>query len=466
VNEPTRHLLSDVWQALTGDGDGNLEQRIEVTGADSLLASAFPVIPFAAAAVGAAMLAATQLGALRRPGARVPHVELETAHLACAVRSERYTRGDGRLDVGGFAPLSRFFRTADGWLRPHANYPWHRARLLGVVGAPEDPGAVAEAIANWPAEALETAIAEAGGCAAAVRTSEQWRAHPQGQVVSTMPLLDVERVGSAPAGLPPLASDDPLLPASGLRVLDLTRVIAGPVCTRTLGALGADVLRIDSPHMPEMATQRVDSLVAKRSALLDLRQPADRARLDALLTDADIVVQGYRPGAMAGLGLGPEALLARHPRLVVVSLSAWSDRGPWAGRRGFDSLVQAASGIAVAEAGTASDEVGVLPAQLLDHATGYLAAAAALVALGRRQSEGGGWHARVSLAQTAAWLTEQPQHPKHAVSEVDATPYQNVFETPDGAVALISPPARFDTTPLRWPGPPAVYGADAPAWSF
>jgi hypothetical protein len=460
LDELASRLLSEAWQALTDEGA--LPGPIEVTGADDLLASTLPVIPLATAAVGASMLAAARLGALRRAGPTAL-VELDTAHLACAVRSERYVRGDGRLDVGGFAPLSRFFRTADGWIRPHANYPWHREHLLSVLGVSAEPDAVAEAVSRWPAVDLENAIFAAGGCAAAVRTADEWRAHPQGALVNAMPLLELESVGSARAGLPD-PPPDTSLPASGLRVLDLTRVIAGPVCTRTLGALGADVLRIDSPHLPEMATQRIDSLAGKRSALLDLRLRSDRARFDALLAEADVVVQGYRPGAMAGLGLGPEALLARHPGLIVVSLCAWTQRGPWAERRGFDSLVQAGSGIAVCEA-ESDPHPGVLPAQLLDHVTGYLAAAAALVALGNRHTVGGGWYARVSLAQTAAWLLRQPLRPKKSVGEIDPTPFQNELDAPGGPITLIAPPARLDGRPLRWPGPPAVYGADPPAWS-
>jgi crotonobetainyl-CoA:carnitine CoA-transferase CaiB-like acyl-CoA transferase len=318
-------------------------------------------------------------------------------------------------------------------------------------------------VSRWPSVQLENAIFEAGGCAGAVRTPEEWRAHPQGVVVDAMPLLEMQPVGSAPARLPD-PPPDCALPASGLRVLDLTRVIAGQVCTRTLGALGADVLRIDSPHLPEMATQRVDSFAGKRSAFLDLRQMPDRARFDALLAEADVVVQGYRPGAMARLGLDPAALIARHPGLIVVSLSAWAERGPWTERRGFDSLVQAASGIAVCEAGP-DLQPGALPAQLLDHVTGYLAAAAALVALGSRQVLGRGWHARVSLAQTAAWLLRQPARTKHAVTEIDPTPYQNELDTPGDPIKLIAPPGRLDGRALRWPGPPAVYGADLAYWS-
>jgi crotonobetainyl-CoA:carnitine CoA-transferase CaiB-like acyl-CoA transferase len=277
--------------------------------------------------------------------------------------------------------------------------------------------------------------------------------------VNDLPVLELAPSGRAARGS---VLTGPL-PASGVRVLDLTRVIAGPVCTRTLAAHGAEVLRIDSPQLPENEHHTLDSLVGKRSALLELQQPEHRRRLDELIAGADVVVQGYRPGALARFGLAPDELNARHPGLVVLSLSAWGHTGPWASRRGFDSLVQAASGIAYCEA-TGGETPGVLPAQLLDHATGYLAAAAVMTALTRRHNEGSGWHARVSLAQTAAWLLRQPIRPKTRSVEIDPTPYSVELDGPAGAVTLISPPGQLGGRPLEWPGPPARYGADTPQW--
>jgi crotonobetainyl-CoA:carnitine CoA-transferase CaiB-like acyl-CoA transferase len=253
------------------------------------------------------------------------------------------------------------------------------------------------------------------------------------------------------------------LPAGGLRVLDLTRVIAGPVCTRTLAAHGAEVLRIDSPQLPENEHHTLDSLVGKRSALLDLQLAEHRRRLDDLIAGADVLVQGYRPGALARFGLAPDELIARRPGLVVLSLSAWGHTGPWADRRGFDSLVQAASGIAHCES-SGGAAPGWLPAQLLDHATGYLGAAAVMTALAHRYSDGLGCHARVSLAQTAAWLLQQPMRPKTSSVEIDPTPYSVDLDGPAGAVTLISPPGRLGGRQLEWPSPPARYGADMPQW--
>jgi crotonobetainyl-CoA:carnitine CoA-transferase CaiB-like acyl-CoA transferase len=460
-------LLLEAWGALTGEG--RLPAAFELSGRTDLLTSVFPVVDLAAAAIGTSLLGASVLEAARSGRAPGP-VALDAAHVACAVRSERYARIDGEPAGSGFAPLSRFVRTADGWIRLHTNYPWHRERLLRVLGAPDEPDAVAAAASRWSALELEEAIVNAGGCAAAVRRPQEWAAHPQGVAVNGLPLVELrpaqdgaERpVGDTAAGLPP----PPLGrsgPASGVRVLDLTRVIAGPVCTRTLAAHGAEVLRIDSPDMPENPRHTLDVLAGKRSALLDFRTPEGRRRLDELVAGADVVVQGYRPGALARFGLRPDELSRRHPSLVVLSLSAWGRVGPWAGRRGFDSLVQPATGIAVCEA--AGEEVpGALPAQLLDHATGYLAAAAVLVALARRHREGRGWHGHVSLAQTAAWVLRQPPRPKAPRPEPDATPYLVDMDAPVGAVTIVNPPGRLGGRPLAWPRPPARFGADAPRW--
>ena len=310
-------MLDSLWAAL--GGDHRELARLEVTGPRTTLTSTFAVTEAATAAVGASLLAAT-LGTDAR-------VAVDTRQLAVAVRSERYVRRDGRSGGSPFDPLSAFHRTADGWLRLHANYAWHRAAALRVLGCAEAEAPVA--IAQRDAVELETALHAAGGVGAAVRTGAQWR------VAAGPPPPLVERRDLAPAAP---------RPARRPRVLDLTRVIAGPVATRTLAAHGADVLRLDAPHLPEIELQAWDMLPGKRSALIDLHDADTRERL---LAGADVVVAGYRPGALDRFGLAPDALTERHPGLVVVTLSAWGTDGPWGTRRGFDSLVQAACGIAV-----------------------------------------------------------------------------------------------------------------------
>ena len=286
-----------------------------------------------------------------------------------------YTREDR------ISPLSLFWSTADGaWFRVHGEYPWHRDRALAVLGCEDSHRSVKRAVATWRAEDLEDALAAAGAVGYAVRTSEQWESHPHGRTLTDLPLLET-RVGEGPART---AGEGRA--AEGVRVLDLTRVLAGPIATRTLAAWGADVLRLDSPRLPELTAHAVDTLSGKRSAELDLTEPAGRTRLEELLSSADLLVQGYRPGALARFGLTQEALAQRHPHLSVVTLSAWGPGGPWSQRRGFDSLVQCVTGIALTEG--SSDRPGWLPAQVLDHATGYLAAAAGLMALASAQRDG------------------------------------------------------------------------------
>ncbi|MFD1519606.1 CoA transferase [Pseudonocardia yunnanensis] len=239
-------------------------------------------------------------------------------------------------------------------------------------------------------------------------------------------------------------------------MLDLTRVIAGPVATRTLAVHGADVLRLDAPDRPEIPLQSADTLPGKRSALLDLGSRRDE--LERLLGGADVVVTGYRPGALDRFGLAPEELAQRHPGLVIVTLSAWGHRGPWAHRRGFDSIVQAACGIAVAEGGP--DAPGALPAQVLDHATGYLGAAAALLALARQRRDGGSHHIRLALAATAAWLQGLPRQSADAGAEVDPAPYLQELD----AFTLARPPGTVDGERLAWRPPAPSFGTASPVW--
>ncbi|MFF4969353.1 CoA transferase [Streptomyces sp. NPDC001037] len=451
------------WSAL--GGDPALLSRVSVVEREGALPARLPVLRLARACVGVCALAAAELGARRAGLARVPRAEVDDGAVAAAFHSERLLRVDGRAPVS-FAPLSRFWRTADGWVRTHANYPHHRTRLLRALGLPEDPAvAAAEArIAERSALDVEDTVHRAGGLAVALRTPREWAAHGQAAEVAARPLVERERLNASPARVPrPL---DPaaarLLPADGLRVLDLTRVLAGPVATRTLALLGADVLRLDHPRSPELPDLHADTGFGKRSATLDLTTGRDT--LEELLAAADVVVTGYRPGALDRFGLSPEALAERHPGLVVAQVSAWGAYGPWAGRRGFDSLVQAAAGIAATEG--SAGRPGALPAQALDHGTGYLLAAGVLRALTERSYDGGGRLVRTALARTAHWLTEEIPPAAACGGPAYGGPDAWLAETAGrlGRLRHALPPLSFTGGPTGWTRPPTPWGSDPARW--
>ncbi len=394
----------------------------------------------------------------------MPRVRVDDGAVATAFHSERYVHLDGR-PAAAFAPLSRFWRTADGWVRTHANYPHHRERLLTALGLTSGAGvdAVAAELGRRRALDVEEEVYGAGGLAVAVRGAAEWAAHPQGALVAGQPLLTLERAGGAPGPGP--VQEPPgraALPCAGVRVLDMTRVLAGPVATRTLALLGADVLRVDSPRLPESQDVHNDTGMGKRSALLDLARSVDREAFEDLLARADVVVTGYRPGALDRFGLSAEALAARRPGLVVAELSAWGRYGPWGGRRGFDSLVQAATGIALHEG--SSLRPGALPAQALDHGTGYLLAAAVLRALTERHLDGGTWVVRAALARTAHWLQHEldAAPPAEAAGEPYAPePWLAERAGPLGRLRYARSPSGTRAAPRTGRGRPA---GGAPTW--
>jgi CoA-transferase family III len=425
-----RDLLGQAWTAVAGQH--RPPAQIEVTGKKGLLASPLPVEDTALACAGAALQAAATLR-------KSTTITLDRNHVAAAFRSEQYVSGSA-----GFAPLSRFWRTADGWVRTHGNYPWHRDALLRALAASEDT--IEQVIAERTAAEVEQVVTAAGGVAAAVRAEAAWSA-------TAAPLIGGGRIGDAP----------PREAVTNIRVLDLTRVIAGPVATRYLAALGADVLRIDPPHRPELPLHQLDGLVGKRSAIADFSSAGGLALLHELLDGADVLVHGYRPGALDRFGLAPAALAERHPGLVVIALSAWGE----AGGRGFDSIVQAATGIAVA-CSPDGDRPGALPCQLLDHGTGYLCAAAALWSLAARAADGGTWYRSLCLSRTARWLLSHP-HDEAATPTLPAAlepdgPWLGTVPGPGGQVPAVNPVGSLDGVPLRWPGGVPSYGATVPAW--
>jgi crotonobetainyl-CoA:carnitine CoA-transferase CaiB-like acyl-CoA transferase len=448
-------LTAELWAAL--GGDPARAHDVEVSAPARYLPSRFDVDGVAIGSVSAALLAAAELAEAR--GAVRPVVAVDAEHVACAFGSERHMRrvepasGEERL---GFAPLSRFAPTRDGWIRTHANYPHHRRALLAALGVGEEQAM--DAIAERDAEELETAIVAAGGAAAAVRTPDAWAAHPQGRAVAAeRPVGRVGAAGAKRAGAErtrPLGPAPAARPADAVRVLDLTRVIAGPVATRLLAALGADVLRIDPPQMPEDVDGLLETCPGKRLVELDLNDAAAAETLHALLAEADVLVHGYRPGALTAFGIDDGALAERHPHLVVASLAAWGRSGPWAQRRGFDSLVQAASGIATTEG--SADKPGALPVQALDHATGYLIAAGVLRELAARERGEEAAHLAFALAATAAELMRHP-----APDTPTAVPDPERFRLTLAGVSLIAPPGTLDGQPLRWTH---LRRPDAPRW--
>ena len=458
VTNAANRMLSSFRIAVGADDDGS---AVDLRPGGSL-PSAFLVSDLAQASIGVAgsalsgFVAATGDG--RSPSVTVDR-DLASAWFAWSLRPEGWDL-PAPWDV-----VAGDYAGDDGWLRIHTNAPHHRAAALTVLGVPGAREAVAEAVARWKVEDLESAIVEAGGAAAALRTAEEWDAHPQGSAVAAEPLVHREPASTGRrAGT---GHVDPSRPLAGVRVLDLTRVLAGPVATRLLAGWGADVLRIDPPGWDEPGLIPEVTL-GKRCAHMDLTAEGSRERFLELLTGADVLVHGYRPGALDNLGLGPDVRDEARPGLVDVSLDAYGWSGPWSGRRGYDSLVQMSSGIAHAGmVAAASDRPVPLPVQALDHATGYLLAACALTGLAQRHEVGLGSRWRTSLATMARVLSDAGVGSSIQGSGIDPpgpAPDAPVEQTTWGPARRLPPPLMVDGAPLQWDLPASPLGTVEPAW--
>jgi crotonobetainyl-CoA:carnitine CoA-transferase CaiB-like acyl-CoA transferase len=455
-------VLDSLWQ--DAGQDTAALAHIDLPGAEPVLPSSFAVGTAAQVSIGAAALAAAEFWRLRTGEQQRARVPMRDA--AVEFRSERYLRVEGEPAPDLWDKIAGTYRCGDGrWVRLHTNFPHHRDGVLALLRCENDRATVERALQGWRAEAFETAAVEAGLVVTAMRSFADWDAHPQGQALARLPLLSIEKIADAPAERLPAATR----PLGGIRVLDLTRVIAGPVCGRCLATHGAEVMLITAPHLPFMLPLVIDSGRGKLSAQLDLRYEPARERLRQLIRGADVFVQGYRPGAIRALGFGPEEVASLRPGIVCVSLSAYGHAGPWAERRGFDSLVQTASGFNAAEADAARvDQPKPLPAQALDHASGYLMAFGAMTALARRAREGGSWHVRVSLAQTGCWIRELGRVdggldcPDPGFEDVR----DRLEESPSGfgRLTAVRHAAELARTPAHWSRPSVPLGTHEPIW--
>ncbi|MCG2592933.1 CoA transferase [Ramlibacter sp. XY19] len=434
-----------------------------LTGADPVYPTSFAVGTAAQSTIAAAALAACEVGHAR--GVPRQQVSVDMAHAAAECRG--WFSIDGR-ELDPWDKFSGLYRTRDGWVRVHANFAHHRdgaLRLLGLDPATAQRKDAEDALLSWDALAFEQAAAEAGLVVAALRDFAQWDATEQARAIAAQPLFTITKIGAAPPlPLPPLREDE--RPLEGVKVIELTRILAGPVGGRALAAYGADVMLVNAPHLPNIEAI-ADTSRGKRSAHIDLRVGEGRAAMDKLLEEAHVFVQGYRPGALQRLGYGVEEVAAKRPGIVYVSLTAYGTQGPWANRRGFDSLVQTATGFNRAEAEAAGDasKPKAMPMQILDEATGYLIAFGAAAALARQQEQGGTWHVQVSLAQTGHWLRSLGRVAEgFAVQPPDLGPWLENSASGFGELRGVRHSARLSRTPAAWTRPSMPPGSASPRW--
>ncbi len=440
-----------------------------IGGDDTILPTPFRITETSAAALAAIGLAVSDLWELRT--GRRQEVAVSARQATASLRSGRYMLMDGKPVPTGRNLITGIYPAKNGrWCYIHCNFPNHRDAALSVLGVPDDHEAVTKAVANRDALELEEAIIAANGAGGMVRTTEEWAQHPQAAAIASLPLMEIIKIGNSP----PEKLPDGDRPLSGIRVLDLTRVLAGPTCARTLAEHGAEVLKITGAHLPNNGYQDYDTGHGKLSAHLDLREPQNLDALRGLISESDVFSQGYRPGTLGSRGLSPEALTQLRPGIIYVSLSAFGHVGPWASRRGFDTVVQTVSGIA--------DHQGELypgikpgpqfyPASAIDYLTGYLMAFGTLVALERRSREGGSWLVRISLAQTGHWLVGRGQLSPTDLKDVqeeftseELARWSVVTDTPAGRLQHLGPVVRLSETPPRWVRPSVPLGYNEPVW--
>jgi hypothetical protein len=457
----TQDLLTSLGRA-----DASSKHALQIIGHDPVIATTFRAGEAAAAVLAANATAAADMWCAR--GGRPQRIEVDVRAAAASLVSFLYLRYQGAtLDRRGLATTA-LYRARDGrWVHLHGGFS-SREGTLALLNCDDDAAAIAKALASWDAQALEDALAERGVCGAKLRSADEWRAHPQGIALAQVPVVEILRLGDADREpLPgPRAAEQGARPLSGVRVLDLTRVLAGPTCARTLAEHGAEVLHVRSPKLPSIEPFVIDTNPGKHSCYLDLDRKSDIDQLRTLVRDAQVFSQGYRPGALARRGFSPKEMAEMRPGIIVVSIDCYGHEGPFAARPGWEQLAQTVTGMAHEHAG--DEHPALVPAAINDYTTGYLGALGVMCALARRTAEGGSWHVRVSLSRTAMWIMSLPRVAADAkpggFDVASISPWIIEMNTAWGPLTRLGPIARMSETPPRWDLPPAPLGSDPPAW--
>jgi CoA-transferase family III len=457
----TRDLLASLGRA-----DISNQHDLHIDGCDPVIATRFRAGEAAASVIAANATAAADLWCAR--GGRPQRIEVDVRAAAASLVSFAYLRYQGAaFDRRGQATTA-LYQARDGrWIHLHGGFR-SREGTLELLQCDDDADAIANAVASWDAQALEDALAARGVCGAKLRSADEWRVHPQGIALAQVPVVEILRLGDAAREpIPgPRADERGARPLSGVHVLDLTRVLAGPTCARTLAEHGADVLHVRSPKLPSIEPFVIDTNPGKRSCFLDLDRKEDAQQLRALVRDAHVFSQGYRPAALARRGFAPDELAQMRPGIIVVSIDCYGHQGPFAQRPGWEQLAQTVTGMALEHAG--EEHPALVPAAINDYTTGYLGALGVMRALARRATEGGSWHVRVSLARTAMWIMSLPRTAPDAkpggFDVASIAPWIIEMYSAWGPLTRLGPIARMSETPPRWDRPPAPLGSDPPAW--
>ncbi|MEQ1614777.1 MAG: CoA transferase [Hyphomicrobiaceae bacterium] len=443
--------------------------EITISGADPILDTRFTIAGNLAAVQAGIGVAVSDLWELKT--GRRQRATVDVRHAAAGIRSAyRLQRPDAsgmfkdvvNSEHDATRTIAQPWPTKDGrWFLPHFGLPNLRERVLNVLGCEPTPALVAAAVAKWDGVDLENAIDEARACGAMVRTNEEWLAHPHGKVLAQKPIVEIIKIGDSDSE--PLPAGD--RPLSGIRVLDATRILAGPMAARTLAEHGADVLMVSAEHLPYIPEHVTDTSHGKRSCFLDLRKSDDAATMRKLVGSADVFTNSYRLGALAKLGFGAEDVAALRPGIVYVSINCYGADGPFSHRAGWEQMGQTVTGILHANG---DGKPKLLPAPACDYTTGYLAAYGALLALARRAREGGSYHVRVSLCQSGMFIYRQgkvaPGSPVTPLSPEDVDVLRIESRTSSGPLRHLKPMLQLSETPPRWERPTPKLGSDKAEW--
>jgi crotonobetainyl-CoA:carnitine CoA-transferase CaiB-like acyl-CoA transferase len=463
MNPGFEEVMSIRGRGMPADGE------VTIKGQDPVFAARFRIGETTANILAGVGVAVTDIHEMKT--GRRQKVAIDVRHAAATCQSsklmKRQAEGSGWKVVQSpfmehMRSITQPWRTRDGrWYLPHFNLPHLHDRVIGVLKCESSADAVARAVAKWDSHDLEEAVAAARACGSIVRSNKEWLEHPHGKVLAGRALIDITKIGDSD----PIPFPKDGRPLSGIRVLDLTRILAGPICARTLAENGADVLMVTAEHLPQVPEHIMDTSHGKRSTFLNLTKAEDVATIKKLVRNADVFSQGYRPGIMDKLGMTPEDLARERPGLIYVSISAYGHGGPFSNRGGWEQIAQCATGICL---DNGDERPKLLPASACDYTTGYNGAYGVLLALARRAREGGSWHVRVSLCRSGMYIYKQGhvRCPEGELGLSRAELDQIMIETKGGHGTLkhLAPVLNLSETKPYWDKASPVLGSSKPEW--